>query len=385
MTHGKEVEFLVRYVYQLDPEETGADPKEDLKQLKKANPGVVAIPWGEEAGGIVPVDCVRALKRNGVDINHFETDPEEKRARPVTTHHNAQYCLLAEFHRWNIEDDLTVEGTAEDRKRDKPAPGQPHFGWYGLELISPANPNTAASHQEMCFVLGVLRQKYGDRMRVNDSCGLHVHVGMGPYAIPVDRLKRIAAFLYAADPLISVLHPPNLQDNEFCCSIRRHANVTWGMTAAAAAEEIAGSTGGGSGMPIDGVWDAESRTGRQPVPLRDAVRELLACETGHGIYRLLQYLDRGCNYNFNNYRVIPEPKGFVTIEFRQHEGTLDPARIEAWARLCVGLTEWAAFDMTEEQLGEVAVATETVERQQKGVDALRQSLLRQLLGLGGIR
>ncbi|KAK7943868.1 uncharacterized protein PG986_012981 [Apiospora aurea] len=360
MTHGKEAEFLVRHVYQLDPDETKADRKEDLKQLKEANPGV-------EAGGIVPVDCVRALEQNGVDINPFETDPEETRARPVTAHPNAQYSLLAEFHRWNIEDDLTVEGTAEDRARDKPAPGQPHFGWYGLELVSPANPNTAASHEEMRFVLGVLRQKYGDRMRVNDSCGLHVHVGMGPYAIPVDRLKRIAAFLYAADPLISVLHPPNRQDNEFCRSIRRHANVTWGMTAADAAAEIAGSsTGGGGGMPIDGPDGAPAGAAAGRGPRAAGVR------------------DRGCNYNFNNYRVIPEPEGFVTIEFRQHEGTLDPARIEAWARLCVGLTEWAAFDMTEGQLGEVVVATETVERQQQGVDALRRSLLGQLLGRAGL-
>lgn len=51
-------------------------------------------------------------------------------------------------------------------------------------------------------------------------------------------------------------------------------------------------------------------------------------------------------YNLN-YLVDPQPgtigeKGSKkTIEFRQHEGTIDPTRVTNWVRFCVGLMELA--------------------------------------------
>ncbi|KAK8070273.1 hypothetical protein PG994_006889 [Apiospora phragmitis] len=316
MTHGKEVEFLVRYVHQLAI--TGTDPEEGLCRMQEANPGVVVVPLTQDEDDVVPEDYTKTLKMNGVDIN------------PLA---NAHWISPADYHRWTIDEDITVRSTPEERQQDVPAPGQRQFGWYGLELISPANPNTPASHQEMTFVLGVLRQKYGDRMRVNNRCGLHVHVGMGPDAIPVAQLRRIAALLYAADPVLAS-HPA-----------------------------------AGRGRGAAGVHHGLRRVPATTVPRRQGQLQL-------------QQLSRAA-----------AAPGYVTVEFRQHEGTLDPARIEAWARLCVGLTEWAAFNMTDDQLARVVTATEWVEQrqsqnpqpQQQGlVDLLRRDALRHLLELAGL-
>ncbi|KAK8040272.1 hypothetical protein PG991_000060 [Apiospora marii] len=408
MTHGKEVEFLARYVDQLVVPPGGADPDEGLllQRQKDANPGVVVVPQAEAAELAVPDDYTRTLERNGVDVNPSQgvLAPGQERWGPA--HPNAQYTALPEFHRWTVYEDSTVVISPptehyhqQDLPSAAPAPSdQPHSrrsdgGWYGLELISPAQPNTAAAHQETAFVLGVLRQQYGNRMRVNESCGLHIHVGMGPDAIPVHRLRRIAALLYAADPLLAVLHPAHRRHNRFCPSIRRHANVTWGMVEAMATAEVS-AAGGGAGSSSSSWTERGGGGGREntPVSLRAAVAQLLVCDTGYAVARLLQYRDAKSNYNFNSYLVARSapPRGNVTVEFRQHEGTLDARRIEAWARLCVGVTEWAALDMTEEQLAQVVGATERVEQQQQRqeeeevVDELRRDGLRRLLEAAGL-
>ncbi|KAK7931021.1 hypothetical protein PG985_001733 [Apiospora marii] len=380
MTHGKEVEFLARYVEQLVVPPGGADPDEGLllQRQKDANPGVVV--------GVLA--------------------PGQERWGPA--HPNAQYTALPEFHRWTVYEDSTVvisPPTEHYHQQDLPVTPTPSpsdqshsrrsdGGWYGLELISPAQPNTAAAHQETAFVLGVLRQQYGNRMRVNESCGLHIHVGMGPDAIPVHRLRRIAALLYAADPLLAVLHPAHRRHNRFCPSIRRHANVTWGMVEAMATAEVS-AAGGGAGSSSSSWTERGGGGGREntPVSLRAAVAQLLVCDTGYAVARLLQYRDAKSNYNFNSYLVARSapPRGNVTVEFRQHEGTLDARRIEAWARLCVGVTEWAALDMTEDQLAQVVGATERVELEQEKhqledevVDELRRDGLRRLLEAAGL-
>ncbi|KAK8115664.1 amidoligase enzyme-domain-containing protein [Apiospora sp. TS-2023a] len=398
MTHGKEVEFLARYVDQLVV--PGTDPDKALQRQKEDNPGVVVVPYKEAAELVVPEDYTRTLEMNGVDVNPSQGILAPGQSRWVPAHPNAQYTALPEFHRWTVYEDSTVvispPTECHHLQQDlpvaaAPGPGQSQSRWYGLELISPAQPNTSRAHQETAFVLGTLRQSYGNRMRVNESCGLHIHVGMGPDAIPVPRLRRIAALLYAADPLLAVLHPPHRQNNRFCPSIRRHANVTWGMVEAMATAEVSAGA-----CSVGGTWtDAAGGCGpgrETPVTLRAAVAQLLNCDTGYAVARLLQYRDAKSNYNFNSYLVARSspPRGNVTVEFRQHEGTLDARRIEAWARLCVGITEWAAFDMTEDQLGQVVAATERVEREQQQhqqeevIDALRRDGLRRLLEGAGM-
>ncbi|KAK7976858.1 hypothetical protein PG989_015321 [Apiospora arundinis] len=381
MTYGKEIEFLGRHL-EID------DDEDDLQRMKEAYPGVVIIPLSEDFHDLaIQEDYAKTLSLNGIDVNPVRVPGRpltRVNERTVVPHPNAEYTNLSGSHRWTVDEDVSVGATVEEALQERAAPGERKLQWYGLELISPANANTDASHQELHDVLRILRNKYGDCMRVNVKCGLHIHVGMGPNAIPVGELRRIAAFLYVVDPILAILHPEHRQDNFHCPSIRQRSQVTWGMTAAIA-EDFDEERDGGP-------WKMQQR-GQQPTPLRDAVQELLSCASGHAVYRLLQYRNSVNNYNFNNYynanyTVRPELEGRVTIEFRQHEGTLDPARIEAWARLCVGLTEWAAFDMTVNQLLQIIAAVEMVEQQTPWGPlervGPRWEVLRQLLELAGL-
>jgi hypothetical protein len=39
-----------------------------------------------------------------------------------------------------------------------------------------------------------------------------------------------------------------------------------------------------------------------------------------------------------------------TIEFRQHESTLEPTRVANWIRLCVGIVEFIDSEVSDEEL-----------------------------------
>ncbi|KAK8124169.1 hypothetical protein PG999_004087 [Apiospora kogelbergensis] len=375
MTHGKEIEFLCRYLEV--PEVPDIDPEDVLRWFRERNPGVICFLEGEQFSDATQEDYIKTLELYGVDVNPMP-GPAKDVWVLVPEHPNTRYTRNDLYRRWTIDEDLSLRVTTEEENADVAPFGKPRFGWFGLELISPAQPSTIETHREMNVVLGILKNKYADCMRVNFSCGLHVHVGMGPDPIPTVRLRRIAALLYVLDPILAILHPESRQNNtNWCASIRSHANVSWGMTAL---DAVNLTTPDGAG-----AWDVRNRAGRQPTPMRAAVRQILECVSGFAVHRLLHYQYGKPNYNFRNYEERPQPRDRVTIEFRQHEGTLDPVAIEAWARLCVEISAWAAFDMTETIFGQIMSAVELVETQSgpgRPV-APRWEVLRQILVLSG--
>ncbi|KAJ0312051.1 hypothetical protein COL516b_001116 [Colletotrichum fioriniae] len=81
------------------------------------------------------------------------------------------------------------------------------YRWQRVEMISPAMYNMNMSFDMIRLAVSVITTNF--RCRVNPSCGFHVHVGVGPtQRIDARTLRHFAALLWAADPLISRLHPP---------------------------------------------------------------------------------------------------------------------------------------------------------------------------------
>ncbi|UQC86702.1 uncharacterized protein CLUP02_12204 [Colletotrichum lupini] len=81
------------------------------------------------------------------------------------------------------------------------------YRWQRVEMISPAMYNMNMSFDMVRLAVSVITTNF--RCRVNPSCGFHVHVGVGPtQRIDARTLRHFAALLWAADPLISRLHPP---------------------------------------------------------------------------------------------------------------------------------------------------------------------------------
>ncbi|KAL1890467.1 hypothetical protein Cpir12675_005391 [Ceratocystis pirilliformis] len=77
--------------------------------------------------------------------------------------------------------------------------------WVGVEVQSPAlwEDDMSMRHVERA----VLAIRQGVRSRINQTCGLHVHVGRGDAQFELDELRRVAATLWAIEPMMSRLHP----------------------------------------------------------------------------------------------------------------------------------------------------------------------------------
>ncbi|KAK1570286.1 uncharacterized protein LY79DRAFT_527144 [Colletotrichum navitas] len=81
------------------------------------------------------------------------------------------------------------------------------YRWERVELISPAMYDMELSYDMLRVAVSTVTTNF--RCRVNPSCGFHVHVGAGPtQRIDARTLRQFAALLWAADPVISRLHPP---------------------------------------------------------------------------------------------------------------------------------------------------------------------------------
>ncbi|XXG94804.1 hypothetical protein Hte_001062 [Hypoxylon texense] len=92
------------------------------------------------------------------------------------------------------------------------------FGWIPIEVRSPALWAGEEAYEEIRCVVNLLTYHY--RLRVNPTCGFHVHVGNGRRFFPADSIKRLGGLLWAADPMLSRLHAPWRRVNRYCPSIR---------------------------------------------------------------------------------------------------------------------------------------------------------------------
>jgi len=90
--------------------------------------------------------------------------------------------------------------------------------WANVELVSPARYATKEAFDEIRAVINIVRTIF--QCRVNRSCGFHVHVGNGAEEIKPRALRKLAAFLWAADPLLYRLHAPYRATQEFSLSHR---------------------------------------------------------------------------------------------------------------------------------------------------------------------
>ncbi|KAK9776866.1 putative Amidoligase enzyme [Seiridium cardinale] len=97
------------------------------------------------------------------------------------------------------------------------------YKWVAVELKTPPRQDLRESFEVNRYVFNLLKSNY--RIQVNKSCGYHVHVGMGLRLFPVNAMKRIAGLLWAADPLLSCLHPPERRHNGWVGSMREETDL----------------------------------------------------------------------------------------------------------------------------------------------------------------
>jgi hypothetical protein len=172
------------------------------------------------------------------------------------------------YETWKITTDSSIE---------------PHLaenGFYSAEIVSPILRGSAGLREvrAICRVLTQLGVK------VNSSCGLHVHVGIDD--LRFQQLKNIG-LLYVKNQLAidSVLPPSrrSVYDNQYCRKIY-----------------------------LDDIFDStEDNEGL------DSIRG------GYGVL------------NFDT--------GYPTLEFRQHSGSTDAQKIISWIKFCLCMVQFGAW------------------------------------------
>ncbi|KAI0535842.1 putative amidoligase enzyme-domain-containing protein [Xylaria digitata] len=203
LSHGIELEFLVAYLRGSEVDPDGENSKSLAPILR------VDVP-SSRAEAAVREHVRGTLRDHGIGVNDEITE-----VNPNVPLH------LEGLDQWTVDVDPTATSGLEEMDLVKGKQGR--YRWVGLELKSPACWDVSHAYDEVRFVVNLMKSRY--RVRVNPSCGFHVHVGNGAQYFDAKTLRRAGAFLFAADPLLSRLHAPWRRVGEYCTSIRYRSRL----------------------------------------------------------------------------------------------------------------------------------------------------------------
>jgi len=203
------------------------------------------------------------------------------------------------YDEWSLEGDSSIrlpepEGTVET------VAGIP----IAVELISRVlKPNRACS-DEVFKVLSCIQSQF--TMTTNKTTGLHIHVGNGDEGFPLATLKNLTMLVVAFERLINSLHPAERLTSHWCNPPSRCA-----------------------------AFENEGDTSLRML-------EIEQCRTEIDLIDLMNPKSgRECAYNFTNLESGVGKGNKLTIEFRQHAGSVDPRTIINWAKFVVALVEYS--------------------------------------------
>ncbi|KAI0165222.1 hypothetical protein GGR52DRAFT_585231 [Hypoxylon sp. FL1284] len=296
---------------------------------------------------------------------------------------------LREYTDWVVKRDATVVVADNDRRSA--------LFWHDVEVTSPALWATSRSYAEVHRVVRALTSRWWAYAPA--SAGLHVHYGWGADWISFAPLRQLAAFLYAADPVLAQMHGAARRGSEWCPSNRWYNALAHGTSFAitnrldrhkacadveappvdpddfAARHTVATrlTSGGAAGRAgivfrrgeLPGYeFDREAFEDSDPLPLRFGPREEMAAnpdgselplQIGAGVLEILRSTNAPSvavmmqgillsAYNFEAYSLNYREDDEITkrtVEFRQAQGTLDADEVVAHATIAVVVAEFA--------------------------------------------
>lgn len=439
ITFGVELEILVAYLFENDPQPAGHMDKRQVVRIS----GDAEMP---ERSSPSPGDRVKSTLRNFLRSQDvLVSDDGEQEVGPPS--------------KYSIGNDSSVR---EDSFQQ--------YNWAGVELRSPALLAEANSFDHVKRVVSLLRTHFC--VRVNQSCGFHVHVGMGANPLPPRAIRRLSQFLWCAEGMLSQLHPPDRVLSKHCRSIRQWSYIGQGHLdhfrkaeeefeelrqylgrsaprnelgdredPAIVSDRVAvlqqnpgvfpaldsfqGSVRPQHLLPVrtNPYQDDASRqrhyasTGRELerltrrefldrgrlmslelgttavelteecTPILDGLRVLcqrrMYANTTRAAHELLGALDQRLNYNFNayNFQVTGDFELRLTIEFREAAGSLNPSWIATWARVCSRIVEFC-LQAEEHTFAEILMRVLEAELAFESTEIVRYDIIDLLTDLG---
>ncbi|KAI2780235.1 putative amidoligase enzyme-domain-containing protein [Daldinia loculata] len=214
LSFGIEMEFFLAWRAESF---TGTVPAPPGSESKTGGPLVVRGNWARES------DIVSALALMIDEAFPSSTATVAPSGGRVPDYGDQEWHHLYPFRRWDVSFDPTLKRLPK-ALRDKTGPD---FGWVGAEVVSPALWATDEGFEEVRRMCEFLQTNFW--IFTAPEAGFHVHVGKGNEWLSVNSLRRIAAFLYAADLILAQSHPEHRRDNIWCPSLRLYSNVSVGI------------------------------------------------------------------------------------------------------------------------------------------------------------
>lgn len=190
----------------------------------------------------------------------------------------------------------------------------PEYDFAPVEMNSPPFFYCREVLLNVSAVSQVLTTTY--RLHCNETCGLHVHIGNREDGFHPSILSNLFALLWTFEERLALLHPEERRSDpiiQHCRSLRNDSRL-------------------GRSLPLT------------PEGTRQGLKKLIELRDQNTCERIVTSM--GTNnmdrlaYNIKNLDEVKcDPK--MTVEFRQHEGTLSVERTIHWINVCAGLVEFA--------------------------------------------
>ncbi|KAL8686993.1 MAG: hypothetical protein Q9218_006711 [Villophora microphyllina] len=229
-----------------------------------------------EFDSLVRARIAQSLEQAGLAVNHL--------------HNHAGY------EKWTVGSDSSIKAEPENPLS--------WTGWQflGVELKSRIlswGRNPRSAFQELEVALQVIQTQFS--ISVNESCGLHVHVGNGASGFPISTLQLFATIVSIFERQLASIHPPHRVHNVHC-------------------------------RPPSSNFESE-----------DVVENVRMIEHTKNDKELIDMMSRnldgdrrGFAYNLTDLDKDDAPP---TIEFRQHQATLEIKPIAAWTEMVCNLVK----------------------------------------------
>lgn len=201
---------------------------------------------------------------------------------------------LGSFDKWSIERDVSIKPEPNDNEGP-----DPRMIYFGVEVKSRILPVTQSSFLEIQQIVTIINTNF--QILRNATTGLHVHVGNGQRGFPLRCLRNLAEIVIVFEHQIHSVHVDHRLDSSWCAPPSRLFDPREG--------------------PFHAVVQIEK------IRDHDSFIELMNPDS----FRFVAY-------NFLNLKKTARSK--QTIEFRQHEGTMDADSILAWAEFTTGIVEY---------------------------------------------
>lgn len=291
-----------------------------------------------------------------------------------------------DFSNWHVSDDASLVGV------DKPTLIENLGGrvtdidnWdsHGVELVSRPLPATSTSFEEIQQYLEPLRETasspYGSM--ITPHCALHVHVGFADPAPGQSRttfglptLQHLAYILVMYEAQISRMHPPHRRAGSDAAMKDCITNL----------DEFDEASLNASFKAFD--WDHTEANGEPEadnnleappppdIPISYSLSRRLIFTSEMTTAKLVKLMCGTLKDHIVNFTYLLRPtQAARTLEFRQHEGTLNAEAIRWWVNFVLGLVKLADH-MAHKYGADVNYAGEGYLRTENGGEARLEEL-----------